>query len=75
MRFLVADLDDLIQPGDEDFAGSGLVTASVVRAGYLAAVPLSGIKGQIGTISPARYLRIMDRLTLYLRREAGLLPS
>ena len=75
LRLFVAELDELINPGDEDFETSGLTTASLIRAGYLAAVPLSEIKGEIGTISATRYRRLMDRLTRYIRREASLSPS
>lgn len=71
-RLIVPDLDEVIAPGAEDFSASGLACASLVRLGYLAVVPLSEVKGTIGRISAAPYRRLMDRLTTYLRREAGL---
>ncbi len=59
--------DELIQPGDTDFAASGLIQASVIRLSYLRAVTSAEIIGLIGTIDPSRLLRVRQHLSDYLR--------
>jgi mRNA interferase MazF len=48
----VAGFDETIASGDADFASSGLVRPSLIRLGFLQAVPLRKIMGRIGVISP-----------------------
>jgi mRNA interferase MazF len=59
--------DELIQPGDADFATSGLHRASVIRLSYLHATDPSEITGVIGQIDPARLARLLTRLSDHLR--------
>lgn len=35
----VADFDDVVTPGDKEFAASGLKAASLIRLGFLAVLP------------------------------------
>ncbi|MFH1116094.1 MAG: type II toxin-antitoxin system PemK/MazF family toxin [Pseudomonadota bacterium] len=60
--------DEVIRPGDPDFAGSGLKAASLIRLGFPAVLPVSGFLGSIGTISAERRWRLLKRLSEYLVR-------
>ena len=65
--------DEVIQPGDPDFATSGLKAASLIRLGFLAVLPVSSFLGSVGSISPERHRRLVQRLSEYLvrGREGG----
>ena len=65
----VRDFDDLISPSDTDFAASGLLSASVIRLGFLAVLPRRLIMGSIGSISPERHQRLLQTLSDYLTRN------
>lgn len=58
--------DEIIAPGDNDYAASGLVTKSLIRLGFLAIVPSRKIVGVIGSISTFRHQRLLKRLSEYL---------
>lgn len=60
--------DDVIRPGDPDFADSGLRAASLIRLGYLAVLPVSSFLGSIGSIATERHVRLLQRLSEYLVR-------
>jgi mRNA interferase MazF len=62
----VADFDEVVAPGSLDFATTGLSAPSLIRLGFISTVPVTAIKGRIGAIDSARYLRLMDRLSRYL---------
>jgi mRNA interferase MazF len=64
----VAGFDELISPADADFASSGLVAASLIRLGFLAVLPRSGVPGVIGSIAATRHRRLLQRLSDYLIR-------
>ena len=66
----VAGFDDLVRPGDTDFAASGLKAASLIRLGFLAVLPAGSLLGAIGTIDEARHVRLLDRLASHLRPAA-----
>jgi mRNA interferase MazF len=66
LRQEVKGFDELISPGDADFASSGLVRESLIRLGYLAVLPRSQIVGTIGSISVERHKRLLERLSAYL---------
>jgi mRNA interferase MazF len=59
--------DELIQPGDADFAASGLHQASVIRLSYLYAADPSEIAGKIGSIDTSRLQRLRQRLSDHVR--------
>jgi mRNA interferase MazF len=62
----VPNFDELITRQDRDFASSGLVADSLIRLGFLAVIPQSKLAGSIGSISPARYKRLLQNLSDYL---------
>lgn len=62
----VADFDDLIDLGDDDYAASGLKAPSLVRLGFLAVLPESRLLGAIGAIAPERHQRLLTRLCQHL---------
>jgi mRNA interferase MazF len=45
---LQANWDELVQPGDGDYAASGLHRASIIRLSYLYAADPSEVSGAIG---------------------------
>ncbi|HVK16547.1 MAG TPA: type II toxin-antitoxin system PemK/MazF family toxin [Fimbriiglobus sp.] len=59
--------DEVIQPGDPDFASSSLRQSSAVRLSYLYAADRSELAGVIGQIDPARLQRLRQRLSDHLR--------
>src|SRR5262249_55583129 len=62
----VKGFDELVSVGDADFVSSGLKEESLIRLGVLAVVPRSKIIGTIGSISPERHKRLLQRLSEYL---------
>ena len=67
LRQMVANFDEIIQPGDADFAASGLRQASLIRLSFLALRPVRTLSGHIGTISPERHRRLLARRCEHLR--------
>ena len=63
----VAGFDDLIEPQHEDFRGSGLKAASVIRLGFLAVLPTSNFIGRMGVISAERHRRLLIQLSQFLQ--------
>ena len=66
LRHAVADFDEVLRGGDEDFAASGLKVTSVIRVGRLAVVSGEVLLGAIGEISEERLRRIKTRLAAWL---------
>ncbi len=62
LHLIQANWDERIQPGDGDFAGSGLHQASVIRLSYLYAADATEIIGVIGRIDPTRLAQLRTRL-------------
>ena len=69
LHHAVDDFDELISPGDADFASSGLRTASLIRLGFLNVVPRQQVPGRIGYISTQRHQRLLQKLSDYLSRS------
>jgi len=69
LRQEVKDFDEIISPTDSDFTASGLVGKSLIRLGFLTVVPQSQIVGVIGSISPARHQRLLEKLSGYLIQQ------
>jgi mRNA interferase MazF len=65
----VRDFDDLLLPDHEDFPDTGLKAPSLIRLGFLAVLPSNRLLGTIGALSSERHLRLLQRLSTYLRRE------
>jgi len=70
----VRGLDELIMPGDADFAGSGLKAPSLIRAAFITVIMPHRILGRIGAISDARLKRLLTQLGQQLLNEASRLP-
>jgi mRNA interferase MazF len=66
LRQAAKDFDELVSPSDADFLSSGLKEESLIRLGFLVVVPSGKIVGSIGSISPERHKRILQRLAGYL---------
>jgi mRNA interferase MazF len=66
LRQAAKNFDELISPSDVDFVSSGLKEESLIRLGFLVVVPRSKIVGSIGSISPERHKRLLQRLSGYL---------
>jgi mRNA interferase MazF len=67
LHLAVKDFDDVIDPKQPDYSASGLKTASVIRLGFLATLPVRSVVGKIGVISPERHLRLLARLSEHLK--------
>jgi mRNA interferase MazF len=66
LRQEIDGFDEVISPADLDFKGSGLLSASLIRLGFLAVLPRRSIAGSIGTISRERHRRLLEALSQYL---------
>jgi mRNA interferase MazF len=67
LRQAAANFDELIESKHDDFSASGLKATSLIRLGFIAALPANLIQGKIGAISPQRDRWLLDRLALHLR--------
>ena len=63
----VADFDELIETSDADFADSGLKAASIIRLGFLSTIAARRFHGVVGSISPERHQRLLQRLSEHLQ--------
>lgn len=59
--------DEIIDPNDSDFEGSGLKAASLIRVARLAVVSSNTLMGPIGEISSKRLQRIRQTLADWVR--------
>jgi mRNA interferase MazF len=64
----IAGFDDPILVHHHDYAASGLKSPSLIRLAFLAVLPESRLLGAIGTLSPERHRRLLERLSGYLTR-------
>ena len=64
----VPGFDEIIAHTDPDFGPSGLVADSLIRLGFLTVVPRNKIVGSIGSVTPERHKRLLNRLSQYLAR-------
>ena len=62
----VAGFDEILSPSDIDFTASGIISASVIRLGFLAVLSRRHIVGAIGSIAPERHARLLATLSNYL---------
>ena len=69
LRQFTPNFDEIIQMSDQDFADSGLYTASLIRLGFLATLPANVIQGAIGSIGAERYRRLLNNLVQLLNRQ------
>jgi mRNA interferase MazF len=61
-----ANFDEVIDSADADYRTSGLLSSSLIRLGFLAALPKTEIVGVIGSISRERHQRLLTRLANFL---------
>lgn len=66
LRHEVKNFDEIISDAHPDFASSGLVADSLIRLGFLSILPYGSVAGSIGSISPERHRRLLERLSNYL---------
>jgi len=69
LQHRVADFDELLAPGDADFPASGLKAASLIRLGFLVALPATALLGRIGSLSTARHRRLLANLCRHLSAQ------
>jgi mRNA interferase MazF len=62
----VRGFDELMRPGDPDFADSGLHSGSLIRLAHLIVLPARSIGGGVGRIQPERLNRIRHRLAVFI---------
>jgi len=62
----VPGLDEIIEPANADFAGSGLKAASLIRLGFLTVLPGNRFIGVIGSVSRDRHQRLLENLCQHL---------
>jgi mRNA interferase MazF len=65
------NFDEIVLQDDLDFADSGLDSVSVIRLGYIAAIPQSQIIGRIGRISQSRHQRLLQNLSRHLLADSN----
>ena len=65
----VAGFDDLIERAHSDFLRSGLKAPSLIRLGFLVVRPSDQLLGVLGSISPERHRRLLQRLAAFLQTE------
>ncbi|MFN8424490.1 MAG: transcriptional regulator [Anaerolineae bacterium] len=63
----VVDFDDVIDVSHSDFGESGLKAPSLIRLGFLAVLPSEALLGVLGSISPERHGRLLQRLGAFLQ--------
>ena len=61
--------DEIIEKNDNDFKQSGLLQTSLIRLGFLVALPQHCIMGSIGNISDERHNRLLHNLSNYLLKK------
>ncbi len=66
LHLAAPEFDDIISKADADFAGSGLLSDSVIRLGFLAVLPSQRIIGVIGQVAPHRHARLLRTLSKHL---------
>lgn len=63
----VVGFDERIEPSHADFRNSGLKAPSLIRLGFLTVLPANRLLGILGSISPERHQRLLQRLGAFLQ--------
>lgn len=74
LRQEVRGFDEVMMPGDDDFARSGLKAPSVVRLGYLTVIMPHEVLYHIGVVSQERLKRLLSRLGTHFTDLANRIP-
>jgi mRNA interferase MazF len=64
----IRGFDEILSIAAEDFEGTGLSQASLIRLGFLATYPRSRVAGVLGSISRSRLVRLREKLAEFLKR-------
>jgi mRNA interferase MazF len=67
LHHAVPGFDETIEHSHADFRHSGLKAASLIRLGFLAVRPASQLLGRLGSVSPERHERLLQRLADFLQ--------
>ena len=67
LQHQVAGFDETIEPSHADFVSSELKAASLIRLGFLFALPTNRIPGVVGFVSRERHTRLLEKLSVHLR--------
>jgi mRNA interferase MazF len=67
LRHRVTGFDEIVDRTDPDFPASGLRQDSLIRLGFLNAIPETSIAGVLGSIAAARLQRLRLALANHLR--------
>lgn len=70
LHHYVSGFDEIIMPADADFAASGLLSASLIRLGFLTVLPRRNVAGSIGSIAQERHRRLLEALSRHLTQGA-----
>jgi mRNA interferase MazF len=70
LQHRVPDFDELLSADDPEFSKSGLKTASLIRLGFLVALPETALLGKIGSLLPQRHRRLLANLCRHLGAPA-----
>jgi len=68
----VDGFDDTINPSDSDFKRTGLKAPSLIRLGFLAALPPNRFAGSTRAISAKRHKLLLRRLTEFFKAQSEL---
>lgn len=71
VRHHVDGFDEIIRSADPDFSDSGLRGDSLIRLGFLGALPEAEIAGSLGRIAEPRLLRLRSNLVRHLNAAVG----
>ena len=66
LRHEISGFDEIISIDAPDFLSTGLREVSVVRLGFLGILSTKDLAGSLGSISPDRHRRLLERLSEYL---------
>src|SRR5207244_13423288 len=58
LHHYVSGFDEIITPADIDFGASGVLSASLIRLGFLAVLHRSYIAGSMGSVASVRHSRL-----------------
>jgi mRNA interferase MazF len=70
LQHAVPNFDEVISTNDPDYSMSGLKRPSIVRLGFLTSSSSFTFLGRIGSISPERHNRLLNRLSQFLRPKS-----
>lgn len=66
----VPEFDEVLSPSDAGFAESGLKSASLIRLGFLAALPSGTFLGRIGSLPTSTHRRLLANLCRHLNAHS-----